>query len=400
MREESFGVSVSQDFCTIVIEGRHFFELFVLECSYQGVDCEYLPYDPWSYTLNNLGLCYTFNTGEAGEPLTVNGTGTRHGLKLVLNIQQDEYAAFASGEAGVKLSVHPQGTPGESDEIGIAIPPGRNAFISLKERRVNDKSSNTNCRKRSETDSFNFLGSEYQYYSITACTRDCFLTGIAENCGCIESSLLNSDDEYTGIYSTLPVCGEEHLCYIFDEYNSPLGCGGKFCPSSCTYTEYTKAVSYSAFPANYLTETLASQLELLLRNNYTNEYILPAEVIQTLYIYDNVTIDRDFLERNLLSMHIYFEDLNYKTEVTEDAYSVPALLSDIGGQLGLFVGASIISMFEFMIWVIDELKDRCCGINEKIIREWLRTAWRRVTRKSRPLTVDLELGKSDLERKT
>ncbi len=399
--KETFGVNVSLEFSTTVEEGRNFFEVFVLECSYQGVDCKDLPYDPWNKTLTSLGLCYTFNTGKAGEPLTVNSTGTRHGLKLVLNIQQDEYTALAESKAGVKLSVHPQGTPGEPDEKGIAIPPGRNAFISLKERRINDKSSNTNCRKRIETDSFNFIGSEYQYYSITACTRDCLLSSIAENCGCIESPLLNSGDEYTGISSTLPVCDEQQFCCVLGVHKSARGCG-MVCPSSCSYTEYTQAVSYSAFPANYLTEPLISRLEFLLRNKTTAEDTFSPDVVQSLDVYDNVTIDRDFLKQNLLSVNIYFEYLNFETEVTEDAYSVPALLSDIGGQLGLFVGVSIISMIEFVIWIIDELKERCCGINEKIIREWLRTAWRRVTRKisKTSSTADIELGNLDQGGKT
>ncbi len=91
------------------------------------------------------------------------------------------------------------------------------------------------------------------------------------------------------------------------------------CPSSCTYTEYTLSTSYSAFPAKYLVEPLISQIEPLFRNttsNSTEEEFIAADIEPSLnglyHIYENVTINQEFLENNILSINIYCEALNLK----------------------------------------------------------------------------------------
>ena len=83
----------------------------------------------------------------------------------------------------------------------------------------------------------------------------------------------------------------------------------------------------------------------------------------------NLTLSQ--VSNNYLVVEVYFESLNVEREVTEDAYSVVALLSDIGGQLALFIGASFISVLELAMWLLDEIKDRCCGISEQDIHDWI-----------------------------
>ena len=89
--------------------------------------------------------------------MKTNGTGIRFALSLIINIQQNEYNAALNQDAGIKLSVHPQGEPPQPDELGIAIPPGKNAFIGLKQKNSLDKSSKRKCRDVSATTTFDFL---------------------------------------------------------------------------------------------------------------------------------------------------------------------------------------------------------------------------------------------------
>lgn len=328
-------MDVPVDFRTLMVDGRHLAEDFIVSCQYAGRQCTDDQIHP---EITELGVCYTFNSGQNGQILETNGTGVRHGLQLLLNIQQDEYISSPGLDAGVKIAVHSQGEPGQPDENGIAVPPGRNAFISLRQRVTTDKSSRGMCKDT--TDDFNFLRSFYNY-SVSACLADCFLTSIAERCRCIETSVPR--ETVTSRFAGLNDCGISEICCVIEEFVIPGVCTVD-CPPACNYTTYTTSVSYSAFPARY-------QLEA---------------------IYNLSGTDADDLQENLLSLNVYFEDLNVEREVTENAYDVVALLSDIGGQMGLFLGASIISIMEFVMWLLDEMKDRCFGVSDRKIDHWIK----------------------------
>jgi hypothetical protein len=49
---------------------------------------------------------------------------------------------------------------------------------------------------------------------------------------------------------------------------------------------------------------------------------------------------------------VLFETLNVEMQTTHSVFSWGALLADIGGDIGLFLGLSVISMLEIGNWVI------------------------------------------------
>ncbi|XP_064640354.1 uncharacterized protein LOC135495533 isoform X2 [Lineus longissimus] len=59
-------------------------------------------------------------------------------------------------------------------------------------------------------------------------------------------------------------------------------------------------------------------------------------------------INAQFYEENFLTMDIFFRELSYEMIEQQEAYNLIALLSDIGGSMGLFIGASILSIFEIL----------------------------------------------------
>ncbi len=88
------------------------------------------------------------------------------------------------------------------------------------------------------------------------------------------------------------------------------------------------------------------------------------------------------VQSDVVLVNVYFESANVETFTTTSAYTAVALLSDIGGQLGLFLGVSVISMLEFGSWLLDEFRDRCLCC----IRRW---------RRSKKISGDMEMDKVD-----
>ncbi|XP_025774680.1 acid-sensing ion channel 2 [Puma concolor] len=63
-------------------------------------------------------------------------------------------------------------------------------------------------------------------------------------------------------------------------------------------------------------------------------------------------------QENILVLDIFFEALNYETIEQKKAYEVAALLGDIGGQMGLFIGASILTILELFDYIYELIKEK------------------------------------------
>ena len=198
---------------------RHQAADLIENCTFAGEECNHTDF---SEVLTRLGYCYTFNSGRiANKPLLKSrGIGTRYGLSLKLNIEQKEYLGFPLElNAGIMVAIHTQDDPPVPDEIGIAVPPGKNMFIGLHQRNVSDTSTISRkegrCRGDDDTSDFNFLQESFQYSS-SSCLLDCFFTNISEHCKCIETSV--NTPPPSSRYRNFPDCSSINLCCVLEYY--------------------------------------------------------------------------------------------------------------------------------------------------------------------------------------
>ncbi|XP_033762490.1 LOW QUALITY PROTEIN: uncharacterized protein LOC117344005 [Pecten maximus] len=63
---------------------------------------------------------------------------------------------------------------------------------------------------------------------------------------------------------------------------------------------------------------------------------------------ESIKIDSDFIKNNFLQLDIFYRQMSYEEINQQEAYDVFALLCDIGGSMGLFLGASVLSIVE--VW--------------------------------------------------
>uniref|UniRef100_A0A8C2KTC5 Acid-sensing ion channel 1C n=1 Tax=Cyprinus carpio TaxID=7962 RepID=A0A8C2KTC5_CYPCA len=303
----------------------HQLEDMLLDCRFRGENCTYKNFTP-IYT--RYGKCYTFNSGLDGNPLltTLKG-GTGNGLEIMLDIQQDEYLPVwgdtdeTSYEAGIKVQIHSQDEPPFIDQLGFGVAPGFQTFVSCQQQLLQYLPPPWgDCRSEP-------MDSEYfSTYSITACRIDCETRYLLENCNCRMvhmpgTSTVCTPEQYKD-------CADPALDFLVEKDNDYC-----VCETPCNMTRYGKELSMVKIPSKASAKYLAKKF------NKTEQYIAD----------------------NILVLDIFFEALNYEKIEQKKAYEVAGLLGDIGGQMGLFIGASVLTILEIFDYLYEVFKDKVLG---------------------------------------
>ncbi|XP_041029195.1 acid-sensing ion channel 2 [Carcharodon carcharias] len=297
----------------------HQLDDMLLSCKYRGDMC-----GPQNFTsvFTRYGKCYMFNSGSDDKPLltTVQG-GTGNGLEIMLDIQQDDYlpvwgeAEDTTFEAGIRVQLHTQSEPPFVHELGFGVAPGFQTFVSTQEQRlIYLPPPWGDCQSLAVNTDF------FPTYSITACRIDCETRYLVENCNCRMVHM--PGDAHYCTPEQYKECAEPTLDLLAKMNNNCL------CKTPCYLTRYNKELSMVKIPSR----TSAKYLEK--KFNKTEKYI----------------------SENILVLDVFFEALNYETIEQKKAYEVAGLLGDIGGQMGLFIGASILTILELFDYLYEEVQ--------------------------------------------
>uniref|UniRef100_A0A8C8BTP0 Acid-sensing ion channel 1 n=1 Tax=Oncorhynchus tshawytscha TaxID=74940 RepID=A0A8C8BTP0_ONCTS len=307
----------------------HQMEEMLLYCRFQGELCG--PRN-FSTIFTRYGKCYTFNSGQDNRPLLVTMKGGMgNGLELMLDIQQDEYLPVwgetdeTSFEAGIKVQIHTQDEPPFIDQLGFGVAPGFQTFVSCQEQRLTYLPPPWGDCKSTPIDS-DFFSS----YSLTACRIDCETRYLVENCNC-RMVHMPGDAPYC-TPEQYKECADPALDFLVERDNDYC-----VCETPCNMTRFGKEMSFVKIPSK------ASAKYLAKKYNKTEQYIAD----------------------NILVLDIFFEALNYETIEQTKAYEFAGLLGDIGGQMGLFIGASILTILELFDYLYEVIKYKLCRCSNK-----------------------------------
>lgn len=286
----------------------------------EGVSCK----DQFYPVLTPGGICYTFNgiRSEMAVPV-IRSIGIRYGLKLVLNIEQDTHPTF-DGRTGVKVIIHERNDIPRPNLYGISVAPGQNVDIGITRSFFIDKTDQDECNNDIEGD---FLFLPNIVYSQFACRINQLYERLSEqrNCECLPIPYRPE----SGPYANTPNCTLSNLCCLLREF--PIADVSSTCQLPCNYSVYEYKDSYSSFPnGRALTE-----------------------------IARTINMSKAAVKENFLSVHVFFEALQTTESITQYTYGVVDLLGDLGGNMGLFLGISIISIMEVIMLILDEIKHLC-----------------------------------------
>ncbi|XP_048950875.1 acid-sensing ion channel 3 isoform X3 [Canis lupus baileyi] len=327
-----FMPSPTFDMARLYARAGHSLEDMLLDCRYRGWPC-----GPENFTVifTRMGQCYTFNSGADGaELLTTPKGGMGNGLEIMLDVQQDEYLPVwrdmeeTPFEVGVRVQIHSQEEPPTIDQLGFGAAPGYQTFVSCQQQRLSflpppwGDCSSASVDPDFEPEPSGPLGAPspspgpHPPYSLMGCRLACETRYVARKCGCRMMHMPGG----------APVCSpQQYKDCANPALDAMLRKDACTCPNPCASTRYAKELSMVRIPSRAAARYLAR------KHNRSEAYI----------------------SENVLVLDIFFEALNYETVEQKKAYEVSELLGDIGGQMGLFIGASLLTILEILDYLCE-----------------------------------------------
>ena len=86
--------------------------------------------------------------------------------------------------------------------------------------------------------------------------------------------------------------------------------------------------------------------------SYFSNYLTKSLALNSIFSSHNETVTRDLVSASVTRIKVYYDDLYYNVVEESPSLTADSLLGLIGGQIGLFIGVSLMTFFEiFEFWI-------------------------------------------------
>ncbi|XP_078381359.1 acid-sensing ion channel 4-B-like isoform X1 [Oculina patagonica] len=283
-------------------------EELIVACQFPGnQQDDFCSHKNFSHYFDMLyGNCFTFN----GSKASVTEPGHRQGFNMNLFIDADEYASLLADSVGVLVTIHSPYVEPALDENSIFVAPGSSVFVSIHVENatlLGHPFNGGNCSNNIS-------------YSHTSCLRNCVANQMKRKCGCASIVMRQQ-----------PVCDsfDDKKDKCLDDVKQNQDFRNCSCDPPCNRLHFVHTVSNSAWPSK---THMPQLLTLLKRKGNTGKVIT----------------DLDSARENMAQLNIHYASLQVTNIKQSPAIEDESLMGDIGGQLGLFIGVSCITLAEFL----------------------------------------------------
>ncbi|OWF34802.1 degenerin deg-1-like [Mizuhopecten yessoensis] len=312
-------------------QSGHLLSDMLLSCAFDGRDCSSSNFT--RYQTAEYGNCFTLEA----ENFVATSPGPEYGLSVILYMQNEEYIHGITQGYGARITVHQKDTIPFPADNGFYASTSFETSIGLKLVDI--------TRQPTPYGKCN-LGADFkamynQTYNRQSCLVICEQNAILSACSCFSED----KDELFVIANLLDnrPCRtvEEKTCQatVEEEYaQKAISCS---CDEPCGEQVFVKSISSRQWPS----EDYAVALE----QSICEKPRLAAECAKL------KTLDKRQLSLNFLKLDIFYESLNYEVVEETPEIETAQFASDVGGALGLWIGLSILSIFELI-----QLFVECC----------------------------------------
>ncbi|RNA09553.1 FMRFamide-activated amiloride-sensitive sodium channel isoform X1 [Brachionus plicatilis] len=383
-------------------------DTMLISCFYNNEECSLEKFH-W-FRDNDFGNCYTFNdlfddNNQRIDSLKTSKSGPENGLKMEIFVGVSGIQDVFSIKTGIKVVIHERGVRPILKYDGIEVSTGVAANIVVSRTNFSKQPLPfSSCRKDPE----NLLSTDSKYHKYTLsisryyqklCYEICLqYEQIVPNCQCADPSIPIVDSNLTICSNAKSLnCVKEQRDSFDSSKNIDEVCG-RFCPDSCDQMIYSTSISQSSYPTDYYSSILVNQNSLVDKFNPANEFTPLTEQVtvkkKRTYINEPYPIlsptttslqsnnrlmtiffnqsngvqssesttkpplskekpGKSDVQMSVLMISTFYNDLQYTLIEESPAMTLEALFGLIGGQLGLFMGASFLSFMEILEMVIN-----------------------------------------------
>ena len=313
----------------------------ILNCKVGFTDCsKILGDDFFERVVSDQGNCFKIN--PKGK-LNASIAGNLGGITLLMHAQIGLHSMVKLSEpsGGFKISFHDYKDTGSVGNTGFVLSPGLMYFVQLsnKETKLLPKPySRHDC-----------VENKPEYRSST-CERNCNLEYVKEKCGC----------EY---FRGNPSDNKIRLCNIQDMLICGTGAYNKIvrdrtfkserckCQKACTFETYDHSVSSSLLSDKFVDKLVEIHNEEMKKEALESKD-MNETVKQNWRKKIKSRFSQDVVKNNIVVLKIIFPTIEKQTINQVVSYGLSNLLGDIGGVMGLFLGASLFTILEFLDLVV------------------------------------------------
>ncbi|KAG8200749.1 hypothetical protein JTE90_022352 [Oedothorax gibbosus] len=305
----------------------------IISCNFDGVDCD-TKKDFTTLYSPNYGKCYMFNyigTHNGKDlPATklVTRAGRDNGLQLYLQTRRINMLPLYSRQLGARVTIHDPRSLPFSRESGFDLRHRDLNSISIQEQEVHRLGPPFGRCKRDGYNETSYF--QEKPYNQIDCERRCLNKYVYSKCNCYHRMFMSAVTVPNGIRA----CKDDELdCFkdVFEEINSnKVNC---HCAAPCREKKYKVSISVGKINKNFF------------------RFI---KKIRTLKMVGNTlsTFQRESRE-DLIGVLVFYQSMSIRNITETSIYSGNFLISNIGGNLGLFLGLSLITFVEIAEFLFD-----------------------------------------------
>ena len=302
-------------------------------CKFDGYSCQYSSL-PFPLVGNSLVFNLDFKWKQKSP-------GPDHGLTVILRINESDYSNIFDHGYGVFINIgrSPILTRSLQRNKGILDAPGFLTKINMKKKRIirlphpypDDCVENTDVK---ELKGFHFRDTLERSYSEDFCKFTTMLRNQMISCGVVYP-------EYKFLLDRYVIMEKSNVSFKIpgnsSEAKSMWNCLERAttentkndCRPPCIDEDFDLTISQLRWPSTQVAENLLKDLKYFEPNTSSIQ---------------NWTLEDIY--KNMLKVEIYFSEFDIEQMEQKPAYDFVKFTSELGGQIGLWIGASVYSAFE------------------------------------------------------